>query len=372
VITAIAPVGLACSSRARNACQWTLFREGTQQVTACPSRSAGRRRSRSCPVPGCRSTALSPGGRPVSSPPAGRRCVASPVRTRRRRSPWCPPAGACSTPRPAFFWPNSGSALVAQERGRRQRTPSASRIRRTWERAMSMPAARAAAVSASRVHTAGPVASVAVSSPVPSRSGRPSGGLATRAISWERWAWPIRLLRPAPGRSPSPSSPSAAKRASRWRTAFWLHPSAAAMAGTRHPSQNKAMICARWIQSPGPCRAPASLRILRSSTASIGGRANSSFGMVDHHHGINPGHRTYPRIQERSTGRAGHRVRDPGPHAGPGHGASVGAARTPARSLRKPPATRTLVGTSVVRPAASPLRATAGLGTLGMGVASPA
>jgi hypothetical protein len=26
---------------------------------------------------------------------------------------------------------------------------------------------------------------------------------------------------------------------------------------------------------------------LRSSTASIGGRANSSFGMVDHHHGAN-------------------------------------------------------------------------------------
>src|SRR4051794_21581120 len=61
---------------------------------------------------------------------------------------------------------------------------------------MSMPAARAAAVSASRVHTAGPVASVAVSSPVSSRTSRPGGGLATRAISWERWAWPIRGLRP--------------------------------------------------------------------------------------------------------------------------------------------------------------------------------
>jgi hypothetical protein len=61
---------------------------------------------------------------------------------------------------------------------------------------MSRPAARAAAVSASRVHTAGPVASVAVSSPVSSRTSRPGGGLATRAISWERWAWPIRGLRP--------------------------------------------------------------------------------------------------------------------------------------------------------------------------------
>ena len=105
--------------------------------------------------------------------------------------------------------------LAAHERGRRQRTPSASRIRRTWERAMSMPPARAAAVSASRVHTAGPAGSAATSSPAPSRTSRPGGGLATRAISWERWSWPIRGLRPAPGRSPSPSSPSAAKRANR-------------------------------------------------------------------------------------------------------------------------------------------------------------
>src|SRR4051794_24494208 len=114
---------------------------------------------------------------------------------------------------PGSFGPNSGLALAAQERGRRQRTPSASRIRRTWERAMSMPPARAAAVSASRVHTAGPAGSGAISSPALSRTSRPGGGLATRAISWERWAWPIRGLRPAPGRSPSPSSPSAAKRA---------------------------------------------------------------------------------------------------------------------------------------------------------------
>jgi hypothetical protein len=37
VITAVAPVGLACSSRARNVCQWVLLREGAQHVTACPS-----------------------------------------------------------------------------------------------------------------------------------------------------------------------------------------------------------------------------------------------------------------------------------------------------------------------------------------------
>jgi hypothetical protein len=145
---------------------------------------------------------------------------------------------------------------------------------------MSMPAVRAAAVSASRVHTAGPASSAATSSPALSRTPRPGGGPATRAISWERWAWLIRGLRPTPGRSPSPSSPSAAKRANRWRTAFGLQPSAWAMAGTRSPSQDNEMICARRIQSAGACRAPASLRILRSSPASAGGRANSS--QMDH------------------------------------------------------------------------------------------
>ena len=60
------------------------------------------------------------------------------------------------------------------------------------------------------------------------------------------------------------------------------------MAGTRSPSQDIAMTCARRIQSAGACRAPASLRILRSSTASTGGRANNSFGMVDHHHRRQP------------------------------------------------------------------------------------
>ncbi len=79
------------------------------------------------------------------------------------------------------------------------------------------------------------------------------------------------------------------KRASRQRTAFGLQPSASAMAGTRSPSQDNAIICARRIQSAGACRAPASLRILRSSAASSGGRANNSFGMVDHHHGTNLG-----------------------------------------------------------------------------------
>jgi len=37
VITAIVPVGLACSSRARIRCQEALLREGAQSVTACPS-----------------------------------------------------------------------------------------------------------------------------------------------------------------------------------------------------------------------------------------------------------------------------------------------------------------------------------------------
>src|SRR3954453_20548362 len=76
------------------------------------------------------------------------------------------------------------------------------------------------------------------------------------------------------------------------------------MAGTRSPSQDNAMICARRIQSAGACRAPASLRILRSSTASTGGRANNSFGMVDHHHGTNLGVPIQPHIEEPSTSRA--------------------------------------------------------------------
>src|SRR5919112_4647650 len=37
VITTSVPVGLACSSRERNACQEALLRDGAQQVTACPS-----------------------------------------------------------------------------------------------------------------------------------------------------------------------------------------------------------------------------------------------------------------------------------------------------------------------------------------------
>ena len=36
-ITAIVPVGLACSSRPRNACQEALLRDGAHIVTACPS-----------------------------------------------------------------------------------------------------------------------------------------------------------------------------------------------------------------------------------------------------------------------------------------------------------------------------------------------
>src|SRR3954464_9769424 len=52
-------------------------------------------------------------------------------------------------------------------------------------------------------------------------------------------------------------------------------------------------------------RAPASLRILRSSTASSGGRANSSFGMVDHHHGATLGTSNSTPPEERSTMGAG-------------------------------------------------------------------
>src|SRR3954451_21940018 len=74
------------------------------------------------------------------------------------------------------------------------------------------------------------------------------------------------------------------------------------MTGTRIPSQDITTICARRIQSAGACRAPASLRTLRSSTASIGARANSSFGMVDHHHGHNLGVLIQPSLRNAAIG----------------------------------------------------------------------
>jgi hypothetical protein len=81
-----------------------------------------------------------------------------------------------------------------------------------------------------------------------------------------------------PGRSPSPSTPSALNRCSRSRTVWGWQPSWSAIWVVPRPSQLWAIIRARRIQSPGACRAPASLRMVRSSAASIGGRANSRTG----------------------------------------------------------------------------------------------
>jgi hypothetical protein len=88
----------------------------------------------------------------------------------------------------------------------------------------------------------------------------------------------IRRLRPAPGRSPSPSRPAALNRCSQRRTVFSCRPVLAAIAGTASPSQLSVMIRARSIQSAGACRAPASLRIFLASLSSCGARALKYFG----------------------------------------------------------------------------------------------
>src|SRR6266487_2337385 len=176
------------------------------------------------------------------------------------------------------FGANSGSVLVAQLWVRRQRTFSASRIRRTWLRPTWMPASRAAWLRLSRVHCAGPRSSSADSSPAPSRARQPGGTERAMAMMADRCASVIRRLRPAPGRSPSPSMPAALNRCSQRRTVFSWQPTWAAIAGTASPSQLSAMIRARSTQSAGACRAPASPQIFLLSPSSSGGRALTNFG----------------------------------------------------------------------------------------------
>src|SRR6266436_782013 len=118
------------------------------------------------------------------------------------------------------FSADSGSVLVAQLRVRRQRTFSASKIRRTWLRPAWMPASRAVWARVSRVHCAGPRSSSADSSPSASRSSRPGGTDRASAMMADRCASVIRRLRPAPGRSPSTSRPAALNRCSQRRTVF--------------------------------------------------------------------------------------------------------------------------------------------------------
>src|SRR5512142_295005 len=176
------------------------------------------------------------------------------------------------------FGANSGSVLVAQLRVRRQRTFSASRIRRTWLRPTAIPASRAAWLKVSSVHCAGPRSSSADSSPAASRSSRPGGAERASAMMADRCASVIRRLRPHPGRLPSPSMPAALNRCSQRRAVFSWQPTLAAIAATSSPSQLSATIRARSIQSAGACRAPASLRIFLASLSSCGARALKYFG----------------------------------------------------------------------------------------------
>src|SRR3954447_22391655 len=131
------------------------------------------------------------------------------------------------------------------------------------------------------------------------------------------------------------------------------------MAGTRSPSQDNAMIWTRRIQSTGACRAPASLRILRSSTASTGGRANSSFGMVDHHHGTNLGSLFNPSLRNGALGRS-HRPDPAATSGGVQPSAPAMPPRRPSPGSRSDTAGASDQGTAETRP--SPPRASLGPG----------
>src|SRR6266496_1688039 len=172
----------------------------------------------------------------------------------------------------------SGSVLVVHERVRRQRTRSPMRMRRTWLRPTRMPSAWARSARASKVQCAGAWGSAGAPSPSPPWCRRPGGAERVRAMIRPRSVSVRRRGRPGPGRSPSPSTPSALNRCSRSRTVCGWQPSRSAIWVVRRPSQLWAIIRARRIQSPGAWRAPASLRMVRSSAGSTGGRANSRTG----------------------------------------------------------------------------------------------
>ena len=103
-------------------------------------------------------------------------------------------------------------------------------------------------------------------------------GPARIAMSWLRSCSVSHGLRPAPGRSPSPSSPSALNRLMRSRTVWGWQWSSAAIWLVRAPAQLRVIIRARAIQSPGAWRLTASLRTARSSAGSWGGRADNRVG----------------------------------------------------------------------------------------------
>src|SRR5215208_4245232 len=144
---------------------------------------------------------------------------------------------------PRSFGTNSGSALSAHGRVRRQRTPSASRMRRTWLRPTSMPISLAASASASNVQYAAFASSSGWSPPPGSVSSLPGGSLESRAMMLER-----------------------------------------------------------KIQSPGAWRLPASLRIFGSSSMFWGARACSSFGTISSLPARRSSHALmYTAFEERST-----------------------------------------------------------------------
>jgi hypothetical protein len=181
---------------------------------------------------------------------------------------------------PGSFGTNAGSSLSDHGLLLRQRTPSRKRMRLIWERLTTIPRLRAAAVRASSVQCASLSSSKASSSPPPPRTRRPGGSVLGRAMILERSSSVRRGLRPAPGRSESPSIPSELKRWRRVRTVLGWQPSTSATLVVRSPCQLEGTIRTRDIQSPGAWRLPASLRIFPSSSASSGARAYSSFGMI--------------------------------------------------------------------------------------------
>jgi hypothetical protein len=128
---------------------------------------------------------------------------------------------------------NSGSLDWAQERDRRQRTPRPAECggpgcAGPGYRAPRRPKRGCPGSSGRRP---GPVG---VQAPSTWRRSRPGGSCLTRAMSWLRWRSVSRGLRPAPGRSPSPSRPSALNRLMRSRTVWgWQWSSAGDLAGVR-------------------------------------------------------------------------------------------------------------------------------------------
>jgi hypothetical protein len=140
VITTIVPVGLAASTKWRNRWSCRLLREGAVMVIVWPStgrrppytqvflRAAAVLQQRLDPV-----AVGGPGGRGQERARDHRAQLISADHRRRLGR------GGVKDDDLRSFGAKSGSVLVVQERVRRQRMPSASRIRRTWLRPTWMP-----------------------------------------------------------------------------------------------------------------------------------------------------------------------------------------------------------------------------------------